>query len=322
MRRLDLLIDDIRNATENDNPTSGSGIIDNDIIRLLNKAQRRLFSIITSVNPEMFFAFQNIDTVVGTETYTLNTNAYLGGRVIMVEWLAGDTDDYVKLEPKTIHSRWTNDNGTPLWYMRTGNTLYINPRPSEAKTNGLRVTYQKRPRALDIRRGYVTTATIAAGLLTSLTLTNPSTLDTRDADLDTAAGDILKETDFICVVDKDGASVLDTITVKDYNTSTRVLTMKGSGFATTLAAATIQNNYIVAGKYATDTCELPDDIEEYLLTYVELFLLTRDGNSSEAKLKSQELVAIEADIKTAFANDDLDIFITPIDECMSGDGEY
>jgi hypothetical protein len=313
MRRLERLISEVRNATDNQSPTSGSGIADEDLVQLFNNAQDRIYSRIMTKYPEQFITTQSINTTAGTETYTLNSAAYLGGRIVSVEWLLDDTDDYRRLDRRTFHSRYTDDSGTPAYYFQSGSTIYVNPRPDETKTSGLRVTYQAKPRRLDIRRGYVTSATVSGGFLTAMTLADPSTLLTKDADLDTASNAVLQECDFLCVVDLDGVSVLNEIQIDDYNTSTRVLTLTGSGTATTLANTDIESNYIVCGKYATSHCELPDMVERYLLVYVEQSILRRDGNDLEADRKARELIAIESDIMEAYGAFNWDVFETPLD---------
>ena len=316
MRRVEDLIDEIRKATENELPTAGDvtlgGLTDESIVHLLNRSQERLFSRLMLKYPTNFIKIASQNVTNGTEAYTLGTDNFLDSQIISVEWMYNDSTDFKRLGKATFHSRYTDTNGDPLWYIVQNNTILLNPIPDETKTNGLRITYYRMPRTIDKRRGYITTATKSGTTLTSLTMADPSTLLAKDADLDVAGNAVLTEVDYICIVDKDGASILDGIAVDSYNTSTRVLTMS-SGVTTAIAAATLQNNYIVMGKSATSHSEFPENYERYLTAYVEQAILRRDGNDVEANIAIGELRAFEKDIEEA-AGQETDTFDTPLDE--------
>jgi len=291
------LIDDVRRATENEGVYDDAGLKDEAFVELLNRAQGRLFSRLFSRHPDDFIVHYTPDIEASTEAYTLPAACFLDNSLMLVEWLF-DSDDYVRLRPDTLASRYTDEEGDPEWYIVKNNKILLNPIPDRSITDGLRITYRKKPRELDKRRGYVGTATLSGTTLQTLTLADPSTLLSKDADLDDASEAVLQKIDYVCIVDKDGASVLDSIPVDDYNTSTRVLTMS-SGFTTSLDASDLEDNYIVAGYYATSHCELPDNYERYLLAYLEQAIHARDGNSEESLRAINEVRAYENDILKA-----------------------
>src|SRR3990167_3144062 len=204
MRRVEELIDEIRMATENELPTAGDvtlgGLTDESIVHLLNRAQDRLFSKLMLKWPTNFITIASQDVTSGTEAYTLGTNNFLDSQIISVEWQYDDSTDFRRLEKATFHSRYTDNNGDPLWYIVQNNTILLNPIPDETKTNGLRITYNRDPRRLDKRRGYVTTATKTGTTLDSLTMDDPANLLAKDADLDVAGNAVLTTIDHVCIV--------------------------------------------------------------------------------------------------------------------------
>jgi hypothetical protein len=314
INRVERLAEDIRRATENEDSTAFSGLQDEAIVEILNRAQGRLVSRLHSKFPDDFKVEYTTSTVSGTESYAIPDAAFLSNSVEMVEY-SDNGENWYRLRPRTIHSRFSNatsSQGNPVQYIIQNGNILLGPTPSTAGTDNLRITYNKKPRELDFRRGHVTTATIAVGNLTSLTLTDPSTLNTKDVNLDDKSEATLQKVDYVCVVDKNGESVLDNIPVEDYNTSTRVLTMS-SGFAVSLAAGTIQGNYIVGGYYATSHCELPKNYERYLLAFTESEILSRDGNEFESVRKFNEVRAYENDIMSV-SSQKSDVIDTPLDE--------
>jgi len=312
MRRTEELIAIIRRFTENENPSSSSGIKDEDIVELINEAQDRLFSALVTKTPRSFIATETIDITSGTEAYALDAGIYLDNSVIQVEWKYDANNDYVRLPPKTFHSRFTDATGYPEYYIVKNNTILLNPIPDQTKTAGIRVTYYTRPKDVDKRRGYITTASLTGTTLNSLTLTDPSTLNNRDANLDTAASDVLRDIDYITVVDKDGALVLGFIPIDDYDSATRVITVS-SGFTTSVLQAAIEGNYVVGGKFATSHSEFVDNYERYILSYAKQGIFIRDGELDEVRAESIKLREFERDILDAAAKE-YDTPETPLDD--------
>lgn len=313
MRRLDLIIDHIRRAIENVSPSTTDGINTLEIVQYLNEAQDMIYSKIVADHPRAYIKESNISLVASQESYDLPSDIYLGTKLMMVEYKYGNGDnEYYKLYPRTLHDRLTTyESNTPEFYIRRGDDILINPIPQSAKTDGLRINYQRQLRVVDARRGVISTASKTGDTLDSITLDLTPTLG-KDDDSVQAAADLLNKGDYICIVDKDGDSVVDSIPIKSYDSSTGVITP--DTFTTTVLVATMQNKYITAGKLSTTHSELPSVCERYLIGYAIYKLLRRNANQVEAELQRRELKDMERDILQVFSSPDDDIYRLPIDE--------
>lgn len=314
MRRLELLIKEVRRATENENASTTSGITDEELANYFNDAQTRLQARITAQHPRMFLAQSLISLVASTEVYGLPADIFLGSRIELLEWKFGSgTNDYEGIAHKALHERDTSyTSAGPYFYIRRDDDILINPVPSAALTDGLRLTYQKKLRDVDIRRGKIASAAKTGNVLDTITLSDPTTLLNKDKELKTASDAVLQSIDYICVVDKDGVSVLDQIPIDDYNKTTRVITVSAS-FSTTVAAATFVGAYVVGGKVATSHSDLKDVCERYLVSYVTFKVLRRDSNIQESEFQRDELIALESDIINAYQVPEEDPLELPLD---------
>jgi len=309
-RRTDLLVDQVRRATDNEDVSTTTGISNEEIVQYLNDAQDKLQALITQQHPDVFTVESTIDLVANTEQYDLPTDIYLDNRISFVEFkYGGGSGDYFKLRQRPIDYRYTVTNGDPEYYIRRGGKILVNPIPNVATTDGIRITYQKKLKDLDIRRGKITSASLTSTTLNSFTLNLTSSLN-KDSNLQENGEAVFNSVDYISVVDKDGGVVLEKIPIDSYVESTGVLTVS-SGFTTSVLAATFVDKYIVSGHTATSHTELPDMCERFLISYAAWKLLKRDA-SVESDEQENELVSMGRDIVAAFAIIDDDIDDIPI----------
>lgn len=323
MRRIELLIDEVKRSVESQLDSSSGGISDLEILHYLNSAQDRLYGRIVKETPKLFLTESNIDVVSGTESYSLPSDTFLGAGLISVDYKYGSgSGDYAPLPNKTLFDRNTATTGTtvPWYYIRKNSSILLNPKPQESVTNGLRILYQKKLRYLDVRRGVVASASYTSTTLNSITLDLTPSLGKDDGTV-TAASDILNKVDYICVVDKDGTSILDSIPVDSYNSSTGVITVTNVPFTTTVVEASLQNNYVVAGTHSSTHSELAETAERYLVAYATFKILRRQGSREEAEFQRQELSAVENDIIDSYAGPDQDIERLPLDRAW-GDSPF
>lgn len=310
MRRLELLINEIRRSTDNED---ASGISDLDIVQYLNDAQGRIQSRITSQFPNVFLTDSNIDLVASQEVYSLPSDIYLGTRIVNLEYLFSDEAlDYAQLTSKTLADRYTaSETDFPSFYIRRDNDILINPIPQVSRTSGLRLTYQHSLRTLDLRRGEVTSASLSGSTLNSFQLDLTPTLS-KNSGIVSAGADVLDSIDYVSVVDLNGANILKNIPIDSYNSTTGVLTVS-SGFTTTVLAAAFAGHFIVGGTNATSHSDLYDICERYLIVYAKLKILERDGKQLEANYQTGELREIEKDIVEAYQTPEEDRIVLPID---------
>jgi hypothetical protein len=102
----------------------------------------------------------------------------------------------------------------------------------------------------------------------------------KDANLQANANAILDKVDWVTMVDKNGASIIDAIPVTGYNTVSFVLTCDSNyviPYTSWLAFQALLTNldtaYIVTGDYASSHSELDRATEDLLVEYVVLRLL-------------------------------------------------
>ena len=70
-RKVDLLIDQVRRETENEDPTAFTGIKDVEFLQYLNDAQDRLQSIITAKHNNVFVKQKELAVTVDQEIYQI-----------------------------------------------------------------------------------------------------------------------------------------------------------------------------------------------------------------------------------------------------------
>ena len=85
-RRTDLLIDQTRRASDNEDVSATVGISNEELVQFLNDAQDKLQAVITEQHPDIFVVESTIDLVKGTESYSLPADIYLDNRITNVEF--------------------------------------------------------------------------------------------------------------------------------------------------------------------------------------------------------------------------------------------
>lgn len=169
---VDSLIDEIREATENEDFDDTIGLTEEEILRYINDAQYRLHAKIIAQHPTVFTEVEETNIVADQENYAINFKAHLGNRISKVEYsVTGDADDYYKLSSAQLANRDTGANGHPSHYIRKNGELLLLPTPTTAGGK-LRVTYIRRPMSLDKRRLLVDNKATVDGLQTTVTTIN------------------------------------------------------------------------------------------------------------------------------------------------------
>lgn len=319
MRRLDLLIYHAKSETATKSPTP-QGISELEYVQYGNEAQSRIISLITQTYPRLWMEEVYIDLVGQQEEYDLPSDVYIETKIKALWFLYGSAGQYVRIYPRSFEDRETSYFANrPVHYIRKGNTILINPPPQISVSEGLRLMYQYRLPDLDVRRGVISSVTIAGGLLTAITLNLAPTLAKDDNSVANAA-DYLGMCDYICVVDKDGNSILAGICIDSYNPTTGVVTCNGTGTATTILASAFVGAYVTAGQTSTTHSELPLECERYIIRYIVWKILKRIGNQYEAGEAYKELQGFEEELVTLFEDPDDDIYNLPYEWKWDEDG--
>jgi hypothetical protein len=293
MRSLTKLIDQVRKQTENEEFSDFTGIGDQEFIQYLNDAQYNIQALIVQQHPRVFTEEAVIDAVSGQEKYDLPSDCFLKNKVHNVEYSStGDEDDYYTLEEDTLKRRNPGISGSPSKYIRLSGQILLNPQPQGS--GKIRVNYVQRLRELDKKAAQVSSGTVSTSPFTI-------TLDTSALITDT---DSLSNHDYICIVDKEGKSVVKNIEITSVSASSIVCAghTLASGESATIPAASI----IVGGKDTTTHSELDISVERYLLTYCAWKILKRDSSVDSTEMQAELSMMAQEIVKSyAMVSDDI-----------------
>lgn len=301
-KRVDKLITQIRNFTENSEFGDNEGIKDTEFLQALNDAVNRLQSLIVTKHSKAFLKEVVIPVLPLQREYALPMDAFMGSKVYNVEYSEdGTEDDYYKLKKTSLHLKSTQDS-TPCEYYTMNEKVVLNPIPDASAS--MRVTYTKRAANLDIRRGIVEIAVLdnSANTITTLQLDVSSATTVLDSDE-------LNNCDYICVVDKRGQMKMRNIPISSVNSASGLVTLDSHVFE---EGETIEvGDYVVCGEdTSTHPIDFPRTVERYLISYGKWYILKRDSSADYQEAQA-ELLAIEDDIVGSYADEDLDITLIP-----------
>lgn len=255
MRRLEYLITQVRNSTDNKDV---NGISTAEIVGYFNDAQKYISTLIFKNNPYADMFKVQIELPADPDgTYTLPDNCYSMNAISMVEGRYNDTNNnkgYSRIKPIS-ESEFSYIFG----YITRNNQILISGQNDVAQLSTVRITYFKQLPSLDIRQAKVNSASPGVSIALD---SQPSNLYTMD--------------DHCSTVDSQGVQVVSNIYFTN-TTGTSLLTADTTGVA--------NGQYITAGKNSANISDLPDSCEPYLLDYVKQRIYTRNNyNDAEKQL--------------------------------------
>lgn len=299
MRRIDILIDQSRRATENSDFTTTTGIQDEEFIQYANDAQDRILSLIQNKNPEIFQKQKSVTCTAQQEAVTIPSDIYMGSRIEFVEYSSnGEVRNFYRLPQGKLSERVNGIYSDPTFYIRRSHEILLQPAP-QSSSSVVRFTYQRTLPRLDIRRATISSVSTSGSSITSLVLDASVSLD--DA--------VLLDYGYATVVSATGTVKMKSIPITAIDTSTGAVTLGTFSFESDEIIAA--GDYLCAGPYSTTHCELYDICERYLISYMNWKILKRDS-SSDAIEAGTEVSMIEADIVEAYSEPDNDIDSIPI----------
>lgn len=245
MRRLEFLVNQVRNSTDNKDT---NGITTAEIVGYFNDAQKYITSIIFKSNPYAdLFKTQVSYSAVSTGLYTIPADCFAVNAISMVEILTNTSpnvnEGYTRIKPIS-ESEFSYMGG----YITRDNVVAI----SGENQFPVRITYFKQLKSLDVRQSKV--SAVVDGVSIALTAPLPTELFIMD--------------DHCSTVDAQGDQVVANI----YFTNT-----SGSPLLTADTVGVTTSQYVVAGANACNRSQLPDICESYLLDYVRQRIYTRNN---------------------------------------------
>ena len=321
---VDSFIDEVREATENEEFDDTIGLTEEEILRYMNDAQYRLHAKIIAQHPSVFTEVEELTIVADQEAYNIPFKAHLGNRITMIEYSStGNANDYYLLSTRRFRGRDTGADGHPCSYIRKDGQILLYPTPTTVGGK-LRVTYIRRPKELDKRRWEILTLTgtggdsnmtLTAGETWKLTGTN-GTAFMQSVNSSAVDGSQLQRNSAITIVDKNGVIKADNVPVEDVSAGQLTIS---STYTVDSNDSVAVGNYILSGPFSTTHIEFSPEVERYIRAYTEWKILKRDSSidSSEAM---GELAEMEADIIASYADVDGDDLITIPD--LQEESEY
>lgn len=281
MRRLEFLITQVRQATDNKDT---NGIPDSEIVGYFNDAQRHITSLIFKNNPYADLFKTQIEVPANsTGEYTIPSDCFSVNAISMVEARFADTSNnkgYSRIKPIS-ESEFSYIFG----YFTRDNKILISGQNDIAQLQDVRITYFKQLPTLDIRQARVASVTPGSSIVLTA---EPVSLYQTD--------------DHCCTVDAKGDPVVKEI----YFTNS-----SGNFLFTTTTAGVNNTQYVVAGKNSCNKSQLPDVCESYLLDYVKQRIYTRN-NYEDANKQMYFTEEQKAQIISIFAKNKKDDETIPV----------
>lgn len=252
MRRLELLINDVRFNTDNVKTSRYPSI---RLMKFFNDAQREIQSMIVT-NDEVgkhFIGDDTIDTVTDQEAYDLPSDIFASSYVLSVGYSLDQSQSphYTPLDQISDKER-----GTRLGYVLRNSQLLMSPIPATAMTDGLRVDYVRKLYTLSIRIGSI------ASYISSTSITLAVGFSTET---------ITDYEDYVTVVDSNGVIKQSGIRLTSYAAGV-------VGTSTALTGIAV-GDYVVLGRVASSHSELPDICEGVLTAMVEKAIQRVDAST-------------------------------------------
>lgn len=298
MRRVEQLITQVRRATENVRVGTTDGLSDEEFIQYMNDCQNMIQAAILRKYATVFHADKTY-TSPG-RTITLPSDCYGKQAVVNVWWSPDGSDGSWKRLHKARNVEDVTSRGLPWQWVLRGGTILLGPYPS---TGQIKVTYNRRVRRLDKRRGTISFASFNSTTLVLSALTISPTGLFVQADYD-----LFSE---LSIVTPRGVVSMSGIPYSAVSAA-GVVTFDPAGSFTAQTGESIDiNSYICLGTNASTTSELPEEAEGLLLKYTSRVILDRDSSNDRATFKEDELSML-ADIVDFYADPTQDLEEIPV----------
>lgn len=315
MRRVERLLQAIRQPTDNEDPVEGSvGVSDDELLETLNDAQAYLQQELEQIETQPFVRELYIDSVARQAEYTLAARTYLSSNLEMVEYspTPNQLETYRELRMLDMHERRRVTGGVtyPTGYYTRGDTLVLSPAPTNTVTNGIRIHAPMQLPTLDKRRAKIAARTVSGGQVTALTIAVNDFTTYFPGTSTFSSARILKD-DLFSVVTPAGVITARNIPITAIDSGTGVCTLLAYTPESTSETVAV-DSYLVAGANATTHSELPIACERYLIAWGKWQLLDRDGHYEDAGKQLARVQMLEGAIKGAWSRISDDIHYIPI----------
>lgn len=272
MKRVELLIEEVRELTGNQRYDANSGVSQYKMVRALKNAQLEIFKRIVSAKNDLFIEEpgEYVTCISGQSLYDYPQNIYLQN-IDAIQWTQNRTD-FVPLNKGLSKDRKSSQNGYASTYILRKNGFVLSPPISSGE---LLITYVKRAYDLEKRSGKISAVTQGAGAVTSITL------DAAETSFDAT---YLNKLLTLCVVDKHGVLKAANIEFTSVDSGTGVITMSSHSLEDGESIAV--GDYVTAGPFTCNTSELPDMCEPELIKFAQYEIQYGDASKWTEEVKA------------------------------------
>lgn len=296
-KSISLLIDNVREATEEKDINATTGIQDPEVIRLLNQGQNIIYRKIIKESQKLYSKSTNIPIVAGQKEVSMPNDIYAQNRLADIKFLMKDVIYQVKSasEKEDISTA----KAIPYKYYRRNNKIVL--IPASLYSGDLQITYIHKIPELGKKAASISSVTTLNNAITSLVL-NVTTEEVNS--------EALNQFTRFSVVDREGVVKMSNIKFDSINTATGAVTIS-SGFTFLPTESISVGDTVVAGPFSSTHSYLESDVEEYVVEYAVLKILQRQG-SVEVATQAEVLRALELDIMEVYKRIEDDIREIPI----------
>lgn len=283
MRRLELLIKEVRDASDTNDLNS---VTDFEIMRYFNDAQKAIQNVIYQANSSAdVFVKEYLKTITsGTQRYDLPIDIYAQNSVVSVNLLR---DSSIIQNLRRVAYR---EKETAFGYSLLGKKFVLTSDPSTTASSQVLLTYNYKLPMLSLRVGKV--SAVDDGL-------NTITLESD------YLAEFFNRYEYVSIVDKKGAMVMDAdsdgnvvskqLFIDSFDESTFTIQTDGD-----LSNVTT-DHYVVMGINSTSHSLLPDECEPYLLSHVQRRVLGKIS-SEDIQTESSFTAEEREDINGLFSD--------------------
>lgn len=291
MRRLELLIEEARDLSQNAAYDSDSGLSQNVFVRYFKNAQDVIVREINKTKSKYFLKEKIYSTVGNQEEYSWPSDIFLHN-VDTLEY-SENGSDYVSLEKVFSKDRNSGTNGYAFGYVSREDGFLLAPPVSSG--GYLRLNYIRNPNAPQKRCGIISSVTTSSGQITAITL------NTGESSFDAT---LINKENYLCVVDKKGTQKVVDVEYTSVNSGTGVFTMSAH---TLLDGESVSiGDYICVGERVTNKIELPDICESFLVQHV-VYQVKFGDSSKWTEAARQEMGSHLAQLVASFAKNSDDV---------------
>lgn len=297
MKRVELLIDEVRNITGNQNYDANSGLSQSVLVRYLKNAQVELYKHVSNAKNSAFLVdSENFQITNDQQTYPYPRDIYLQN-IETLQWALNPGSsgyDWVNLGKGITKDRLTSQNGYAFEYILRKDHIILSP---PLQSGYLRFTYMRRFPDLEKRSGQVSAVTINGdNEVTALTL------NAAEGSFDPT---YLNQLQALCVVDRYGYNKAMNIEFTSVDAGTGVVTL-GTPFALYSGETIAVGDYVTAGFWTMNTSLFEDVAESYIIKYA--VYETRYGDYSKWTTEAKDdLLRCADSVVDAYADVDDDI---------------